>query len=306
MFMKLGNDVSVLVRGWLHGNCVALAGRGGPPALIDTGYHTGTARLLAWYEQTTGRPVADIEAIGLTHIHSDHAGGVAALAEVVEAPVLAHRDAAAQAEAWDPRALWLDGTSQEMPRFSVDRALDDDELVSLGGREWRILWTPGHAVGGVSWWCEEDGLLVTGDALWEDGFGLLNPWINGPEVFALTGLALDRLDGVAGGARAVIPGHGAPFEDAAAAIARARSRLDYLRRNPDRHRRQVLFNLAAYTTLVRPEIGREALFARVRQAARSFVPSGGEQRRDDAICAEVLSALYRDEVSEKVTSDENR
>ena len=106
--------------------------------------------------------------------------------------MLAHADAARLVAAWEPRSLWLVGTGQVMPRFAVDRALAHGEAVDLGGRRWRIVWTPGHAVGGVAWWCEHDGLLITGDALWEDGFGLLNTWIDGPEVFDLAAVALDN------------------------------------------------------------------------------------------------------------------
>jgi len=313
--MTLPYDVSVLVRGWLHGSCVALSGRGGPPALIDTGYHTGVAALAAWFEASTGRPIEAAEAIGLTHIHSDHAGGVAALVARSGTPVLAHRDAAALAEGWDTRLLWLDGTSQEMPRFAVDRALaSSGERVDLGGRSWEILWTPGHAVGGVAWWCPEDGVLVTGDALWEDGFGLLNPWVDGPGVFDLTELALDRLSAIAEAVRVVIPGHGAPFTDAPAAVARARSRLTYLRRNPHRHRRQVLFNLAAFASLARPDMSQEAMREHVREAARSFAPavvgdvtagsadSADREPGTEAVVEEVLSALYRGKSSTSGTS----
>ncbi|MCB9679220.1 MAG: MBL fold metallo-hydrolase [Alphaproteobacteria bacterium] len=242
----------MLVRGWLHGNVVALAGDA--PAVVDSGYATGADALLGF----AGR----CEVLALTHAHSDHAGGAAALVGRFGCPVLAHRDVAGLVERWDPRELWLEGTGQELPRFRVDRVLGD--RVELAGEAWHVVETPGHAVGGVSFFRERDGVLITGDALWEDGFGLLNPWYDPPGVLERTALALDALAELT--PSVVIPGHGEPFTDFAGALSRARGRLAHLAAGHPagsaeaeaalygaRNRALVLRNLLGFWRLLHPD-----------------------------------------------------
>ncbi|MEZ4317314.1 MAG: MBL fold metallo-hydrolase [Myxococcota bacterium] len=247
-------DLQVLVRGWLHGNVV----RAGT-AVVDSGYHTGADALVAW--------VGRCDVLALTHAHSDHAGGAAALVDAFGCRVLAHADVHGLVERWDRTELWLEGTGQELPAFPVHAVLD--EVVELGGDRWRVLDTPGHAVGGVSFFRERDGVLITGDALWEDGFGLLNPWFDPPGVFERTAQALETLGGV--DASVVIPGHGAPFAGLSAALDRARSRLDHLIASPDRHRAQVVRNLLGFWSLADPERSDAERDAR-RAAAEAVLP----------------------------------
>ena len=59
--------------------------------------------------------------------------------------------------------------------------------------------------------------------------------------------------------RVVIPGHGAPFTDVAAALVRARSRLDGFRRQPERHARHGVKVMIKYHVMEERRIGRDAL-----------------------------------------------
>ncbi len=266
--------LEVVVRGWLHGNCVLLPGD--PPGIIDTGYHTGVGALLARW-RATGRTLADLSAVLLTHIHSDHAGGAAALSRH-GATVVAHADAQRLTAEWSTHALWLDEPiGQELPRFSVDRVVGHGEEIRAGGLTWTVIDTPGHAMGGVSYYCAARRLLVSGDALWQRGFGLLNPWIDGPGVYDRAAAALDRLASL--DVRLVIPGHGPPFEGHAEAIAESRGRLAHARRSPHRLRHQVVRNTAHFTMLLHPDRPAAAHRQRVLDLARTLPPLP-----DDAVC----------------------
>ena len=255
---RIPGDLHVIVRGWLHGNCVVVSGQ--TTGLIDTGYHTGVADVR---EALAGDRPTDI---ALTHVHSDHAGGVAALAAWSGARVHAHPDAVALTAPWDARGLWLEGTGQELPRFSAAPTLSRGATITLGDHAWGVLHTPGHATGVVSLLRDHDGVLVSGDALWEDGFGLLNPWVDGPDVFDQAAAAIDTLEATR--ATLVIPGHGAPFTDLDGAIARARSRLARLRADPERLHRKLLDDLVGFARLAAPERDQIAL----RDAARASFP----------------------------------
>ncbi len=261
------------MRGWLHGNVVRL-----PGALIDTGYHTGVDVL-------RDRPVQQIL---LTHVHADHAGGVAALVEAHGATVHAHPDARALVDAWDRRGLWLEGTGQQLPRFPIHQSLGAS--IEAGGRRWQVIETPGHAVGGVSFFDARHGTLVCGDALWEDGFGMLNVWFDPPGVFERTHATLARLATI--DAAWVIPGHGAPFSDLRAALRRARQRLAYLEARPDRLRVQLIRNLAQFLRLSRPDDPHATWADQVRRLAAGIdALPGDDGPSSEAIAAQITAPV---------------
>jgi glyoxylase-like metal-dependent hydrolase (beta-lactamase superfamily II) len=283
--MTLPPDLQVLARGWMHGNTIAL--RGEAHALVDTGYHTGVHAVRALCERHFDGALPTT--LALTHVHSDHAGGVASLVASTGAEVLAHPDAAALTDPWDPHALWLEGTGQELPRFRVTGALEPGTC-QLAGRRWEVLHTPGHATGGVSLFRPEDGVLISGDALWEDGFGLLNPWVDGPGVFDDTERALAALGPLP--AVVVIPGHGAPFTDLSGALARARRRLERMRADPAGHRRKALTDLVGFAAMAHR--GAVDLRALLRAAMAAYPPLPGDPGgREEALAQSVLDRLSR-------------
>ena len=175
-----------------------------------------------------------------------------------------------------------------MPRFTIDHALGAGDGIRIGNLDWSVVWTPGHAEGGVSFWCAEHRLVVTGDALWENGFGLLNPWAHGIGVLDRTALALDHLAEL--DARVVIPGHGPPFAGVPDALERARSRLAHLRARPDRLRAQAARNLLGFWLLVHPEASSDRVRDRATLVARAFppLPNDPDPRPAGALAEEIL------------------
>ena len=283
--MRLPESVHVLVRGWMHGNVVVL--RGAAPALIDTGYHTGVDDVCAAFLAHVGAPVdTHLERIALTHTHSDHGGGAAALQARSQAPVTAHPDTARMVNDWDTEAMWLDETGQQMPRYRVDQTIEPGETLVLGDRAWEVVWTPGHATGGIAFFDPTDGILVTGDALWENGFGILNPWTDGPQVFDDAARALDHIAETR--ARIIIPGHGSPFSGLSVAVDRARSRLDYLHRNPARLQVLVVRSCVGFLRMARPDISAVQVRQITEEMVRGFgLPEGAVAER----VAEVLGGV---------------
>ena len=92
-------------------------------------------------------------------------------------------------------------------------------------------------------------ILISGDALWENAMGFVwpeeggNPFIDAARETLAT---IERLK-----PSAVIPGHGAPFEDAAGAIARVREKLDAFARDPARNARHVIKVMFVFALLER-------------------------------------------------------
>lgn len=58
---------------------------------------------------------------------------------------------------------------EEIP--SVGRFLSDNEIVSFGNHQFRVINTPGHTPGSVFFYCEEENLAFSGDTLFRMSIG---------------------------------------------------------------------------------------------------------------------------------------
>ncbi len=85
---------------------------------------------------------------------------------------------------------------------------------------------PGHDPHSIVLWDAADRVLISADALWQHGFGAIFPEIENESGFPEQGSMLELIAGL--DPHLVIPGHGAPFTDVAAALLRARKRLEAL------------------------------------------------------------------------------
>jgi glyoxylase-like metal-dependent hydrolase (beta-lactamase superfamily II) len=262
--VALPPTLTVLERGWLSSNNVVFDD-GDALSIVDTGYASQAEQTLALVDRLRGeRPLTRIVN---THLHSDHVGGNARL----QARFAAHgctiampKGLAAAVAAWDTDALTYAPTGQHCERFMYDRLLDDGDVLVLGGLRWQVLAAPGHDPHMVMLFDAEHGLLISADALWEHGFGAIFPEIEGESGFAEQRAALEAIGRRA--PRIVIPGHGRPFTDAAAALARAHARLDALAADPARNARQVARVLIKFWLLDRRQVSLESLIAHFAQA----------------------------------------
>ena len=238
------DDMTVLERGWLSSNNVVLHGHPGEGAtVIDTGHSVHATQTVALVAQALdGEPLGRIVN---THLHSDHCGGNAALqaawpgASVCIAP----GQAAAVAD-WDLDVLSYRTTGQRCDRFRHDAVLRPGEVLRVGDRSWDVLAAPGHDPDSLMLFDARDGVLISADALWRNGFGVVFPELDGVDAFDDVAAVLDlieRLD-----ARTVIPGHGSAFTDVAAALKRARQRLSKFVANPLLHARHAAKVLLKY------------------------------------------------------------
>ena len=255
-------SMSVLERGWLSSNSVVFDD-GEAVSVVDTGYVTNAPQTVALVERVArGRPLARIVN---THLHSDHVGGNAALkARHPGCTIAIPRGQAAAVAAWDLDALTYAPTGQQCDRFDYDHVLDDGDALMLGGLPWQVLAAPGHDPHMLMLLQPEQRILISADALWENGFGAIFPEIEGESGFAEQRAALQLIERAA--PRVVIPGHGTPFTDVAAALAVAHARLDALSADPARNARQVARVLIKFWMLDRREVPIETLIDHFEQA----------------------------------------
>ncbi|MEO8249672.1 MAG: MBL fold metallo-hydrolase [Burkholderiales bacterium] len=221
----------VLERGWLSANNILFIGAA-QTALVDSGYHTHSEQTIALLRRAlAGRP---LDWLINTHLHSDHCGGNAALQAAYPAlRTLIPPGQAAQVRDWDAGALSYEPTGQHCPPFKIDGVLEPGSQLRLGDSDWQVHAAPGHDPHSVVLFEPASRTLISADALWHNGFGVVFPEIEGESGFAEVAATLDLIDSLA--PQHVIPGHGAPFDDVGAALARARSRLAVWRQNPIKH-----------------------------------------------------------------------
>jgi glyoxylase-like metal-dependent hydrolase (beta-lactamase superfamily II) len=230
------DGLTVFERGWLSSNNILLhgAGDGEPATLVDASHclHAGQTVALVQHALQPGEALG---AIVNTHLHSDHCGGNAALQRAFGARLSippGHAEAVAR---WDDEALSYVATGQRIERFRHDAVVQPGDTITVGARTWQALAAPGHDPHSLILFDAHDGVLISADALWANGFGVVFPELDGEQAFDEVAAVLDLIERLA--PRTVIPGHGAPFGDVADALQRARSRLAGFVADPAKHAR---------------------------------------------------------------------
>ena len=251
MRVALPPQLHVFVRDWLSGNNVVLRGRDGN-VVVDSGYGKHVPLTLALVASRQGLDGAELARLVNTHCHSDHMGGNAALKRAYGCAIAVPAAEAPLIAAWDTRALLLDYAGQHAEPFAVDEVLHAGTTATWGDLEWRLLAAPGHDMGALVFFNPEHGILIAGDALWQDGFGFVMPAEMDPAALPATRATLDLIAGL--DVRVVIPGHGEPFTDAGAALERAYARLRALEQDSARSARHAVKVILTFALLDRERL----------------------------------------------------
>lgn len=247
----LGPGLHVLQRGWLSSNNIVLDDADGA-ALVDSGHSSHAEQTVALLQQAlNGKP---LRRLFNTHLHSDHCGGNAAVQRAFDCTVLVPISQYAAVQRWDAAALSHETTGQSCERFCAQGFVEPGQTLAIGARRWRALAAPGHDPHSLMLFDAEHGVLISADALWENGFGVVFPELDDEPGFDDVGAVLALIESLE--VRAVIPGHGAPFTDVAGALQRARSRLAGWAADPPRHARHAAKVLMKYHLL---ELGQAVL-----------------------------------------------
>jgi glyoxylase-like metal-dependent hydrolase (beta-lactamase superfamily II) len=227
--------LTIFERGWLSSNNVLMQGDGNPEGsgavLVDTGHvvHAGQTEALVRHALRGER----LSRIVNTHLHSDHCGGNASLQRAFGCRISIPPGQFESVQVWDDVALSYAPTGQQCERYKADDALLPGGSFTVGGLTWQAHAAPGHDPHSLILHCAENGVVITADALWERGFGVVFPELDGVNAFDEVEATLDLIASF--DARIAIPGHGAPFGDVPVALQRARQRLAGFRADPQRH-----------------------------------------------------------------------
>jgi len=241
-------QVHVFVRDWLSANNVLLRSPAGH-VLVDTGYVRHVPLTLALLASPRGLGPEPLAQVVNTHCHSDHMGGNAAIARAYGCGIAVPEGEVPAIEAWDGRALLLDYADQAAERFVPAAALRPGERYVWGDLAWHAIAAPGHDMGALCFYNEEHRVLISGDALWEHGFGFVMPPAVDAAALPATRATLESLAKL--DVRVVIPGHGEPFAGFEAALGRALARVEAFEADPMRLARHALKVILTFTLLDR-------------------------------------------------------
>jgi glyoxylase-like metal-dependent hydrolase (beta-lactamase superfamily II) len=107
--------------------------------LVDVGRDLAALEMI--FEISTGVGKKPVEKVVLTHNHYDHTSMLQNVKTVFNPRVYAYSKS-------------LEG---------VDRILKDGETIRMGDRYFEVLHTPGHSSDSICLYCQEDGVLFSGD-----------------------------------------------------------------------------------------------------------------------------------------------
>lgn len=162
--------LSVPMSSELVTSIVVLSGE--DPVLVDAGTPLDGPRVIRDFISSHGLPWP--RTLVNTHFHWDHSGGnselcgrgdINVLAHTAEGHLIAHPgDFAAAMTA-------VTGGSSAPPSAVgvIPEVALDGRTVLAGGRTWQVVHVPGHTWGHVALWCEEECVLIAGDAVQGDG-----------------------------------------------------------------------------------------------------------------------------------------
>jgi glyoxylase-like metal-dependent hydrolase (beta-lactamase superfamily II) len=141
--------------------------RGSKNAVIDCGSGDDSDYIISQIKILLGGDRLDM--ILLTHCHADHAGGLKDFVDEFGCPAFCGPDAKFI-------SMGTEATLSEMlfhKDFTpVDTAeLENGTVIDLGEHKLRVIYTPGHTSGGVSYYDEITRSLFSGDTLFANGVG---------------------------------------------------------------------------------------------------------------------------------------
>lgn len=157
-------DVRMFTVGPVQENCFLFRLQGSDRALlVDPGDEA--ERLQGAIEELG----VTVEAILLTHTHFDHVGAVAAMARSTGAPVycpVLEREILANINDY----MRFPGLGP-FEDYEADETVAGGEVLELAGMSIDVVFTPGHSPGHVTYVVPDEGVMFSGDVLFQQSVG---------------------------------------------------------------------------------------------------------------------------------------
>jgi hydroxyacylglutathione hydrolase len=176
------------------------------PTIIDTGTGFYSKEIIEIIQTLLN--ITKIQQVLLTHEHYDHVGGVNDFIQATKgkAKIFAHESIVIKLR--DGKSSFAEMLGGIIPKIEVDVPLKDNQQITIGDENVKVLATPGHSNGSVCFYAEECGVLFSGDTVFAfGGFGRYD--FPGGD-FAFLQRSVERLAKL--DVKSLYPGHGPIIE----------------------------------------------------------------------------------------------
>jgi hydroxyacylglutathione hydrolase len=148
-------------------------------SMIDTGL-AGKGQYKLDAVRDLGIEYSEIKRIIMTHTHLDHISCLPEIRTAIpELELWVHSAEAELLEKGDERGVYgMDmfrnmcqaqyGLKDGLFKLTVDRKLDDNDLLEVGDMTWEVMHIPGHSAGAIALYNRELKILVPGDVIYAD------------------------------------------------------------------------------------------------------------------------------------------
>ena len=155
--------IRMMVLGPVQTNCFFLINEDTKEVLvIDPADHA--QKIIEWMKSENLKPVA----ILLTHGHFDHIMGVEGIRKEYGIPVYASRD---EVDVLAKPQLNVSTMMGAYLSMKADELFCEGDVLELAGMKLKVISTPGHTIGSVCFYIEEEKVLISGDTLFEASVG---------------------------------------------------------------------------------------------------------------------------------------
>lgn len=121
-------------------------------------------KIIEWINSEGLKPTA----ILLTHGHFDHIMGVAGVKKEYNIPIYASKD---EVEVLADPQINVSTIMGAYLSMKADKLFSDGDVLELAGMKLKVISTPGHTIGSVCFYMEEEKVLISGDTLFEASVG---------------------------------------------------------------------------------------------------------------------------------------
>lgn len=196
-------NIKTLVVNQMQENCYIVSDETADAVIIDCG---------AYYDSERQAVADNIRVGGLTlrhhlctHGHFDHVFGADTILEEFGLAPEIHQADRHFVEDMDSQFREMLGVPYSRPSVKVLRLLADGDTVSFGSHTLRVIHAPGHSEGSVVFYCAEEKVAFTGDAIFYMSFGRTD--LSGGSWEKMKA-SLNRLTSIIPPKTILYPGHG--------------------------------------------------------------------------------------------------